>query len=51
MINTKNINREIMGLTPAERKQKVAKLREEHEDYFHSFQVKWKRNKIFTQNL
>jgi len=34
MINTKNINREIMGLTPAERKKKVAKLREEHEDYF-----------------
>ena len=23
-----------MGLTPAERKKKVAKLREEHEDYF-----------------
>jgi len=28
MINTKNIKREIMGLTPAERKKKVAKLRE-----------------------
>ena len=34
MINTKNINREIMGLTPQQRKEKVAKLREEHEDYF-----------------
>jgi hypothetical protein len=34
MINTKKINIEIMGLTPAERKSKVKKLREEHEDYF-----------------
>jgi hypothetical protein len=34
MINTKNINNNNMGLTPAERKQKVLKLREEHADYF-----------------
>ena len=34
MINTKNINRDKMGLTPDQRKKKVAKLREEHEDYF-----------------
>ena len=34
MITTKNLNNEIMGLTPADRKIKVAKLREEHEDYF-----------------
>jgi len=46
MINTKNINREIMGLTPAERKQQV-----KMSYMLVSFQVKWKRNKIFTQNL
>ncbi len=35
MINTKNINNiKRMGLTPDQRKKKVAKLREEHEDYF-----------------
>ena len=35
MINTKNINKDKkMGLTPDQRKSKVAKLREEHEDYF-----------------
>jgi hypothetical protein len=34
MISTKKLNTEIMGLTPEERKQKVNKLREEHEDYF-----------------
>ena len=35
MINSKNINNiKRMGLTPDQRKQKVAKLREEHEDYF-----------------
>ena len=35
MINTKNINKkEKMGLTPEQRKKKVAILREEHEDYF-----------------
>ena len=35
MINTKNLNNKTkMGLTPQERKQKVASLREEHEDYF-----------------
>lgn len=34
MINTKNINNKDMGLTPAQRKQKVAKLKEEHQDYF-----------------
>ncbi len=36
MINTKNINNKDMGLTPAQRKEKVAKLREEHQDYFDS---------------
>jgi len=35
MINTKNLNnRKTMGLTPQQRKEKVASLREEHEDYF-----------------
>jgi len=35
MINTKNINKtQKMGLTPEQRKKKVATLREEHEDYF-----------------
>ena len=34
MISTKNINNNKMGLTPDQRKKKVAKLREEHEDYF-----------------
>ena len=36
MISTKNINKnKKMGLTPQSNvKQKVAKLREEHEDYF-----------------
>ena len=34
MISTKKLNTEIMGLTPEERKQKVNKLKEEHEDYF-----------------
>jgi len=34
MINTKNINKNKMGLTPDQRKKKVATLREEHEDYF-----------------
>jgi len=34
MINTKNINNKDMGLTPAQRKEKVAKLKEEHQEYF-----------------
>ena len=34
MISTKNINNNKMGLTPDQRKKKVAKLREEHQDYF-----------------
>ena len=35
MINTKNLNNKSkMGLTPQQRKQKVASLREEHDDYF-----------------
>jgi hypothetical protein len=34
MINTKNINNKDMGLTPAQRKEKVLKLKEEHQDYF-----------------
>jgi hypothetical protein len=34
MINTKNLNNEKMGLTPQQRKDKVAKLKEEHQDYF-----------------
>ena len=34
MISTKKLNTEIMGLTPEQRKQKVNKLKEEHEDYF-----------------
>ena len=35
MINTKILKNTIkMGLTPQQRKQKVASLREEHEDYF-----------------
>jgi len=34
MISTKKINNENMGLTPTERKDKVVKLREEHQEYF-----------------
>jgi len=35
MISTKTINKnKTMGLTPSQRKEKVAKLREEHDDYF-----------------
>ena len=40
MINTKNINNKDMGLTPAQRKEKVAKLREEHQDYFDTSNLK-----------
>jgi len=40
MINTKNLNnKKRMGLTPQERKQKVAALREEHEDYFQTMGI------------
>ncbi len=40
MINTKNINNKDMGLTPAQRKEKVAKLREEHQEYFNTSNLK-----------
>ena len=40
MINTKKINNKDMGLTPAQRKEKVAKLREEHQDYFDTNNLK-----------
>ena len=40
MINTKNINNKDMGLTPAQRKEKVAKLREEHQEYFNISNLK-----------
>tara|TARA_R100000742_G_C4278484_1_gene101352 strand:+ start:414 stop:953 length:540 start_codon:yes stop_codon:yes gene_type:complete len=48
MINTKNINKENMGLTPAQRKGKVAKLREEHEDYF---QTEGKINALYIPKM
>ena len=49
MINTKNINKDKkMGLTPDERKSKVAKLREEHEDYF---QAEWKGNALYIPKM
>ena len=37
-----------MGLTPAERKKKVAKLREEHEDYF---QTEGKVNALYIPKM
>ena len=37
-----------MGLTPAERKKKVAKLREEHEDYF---QTEGKINALYIPKM
>jgi len=41
MINTKNIKRDKkMGLTPEQRKSKVAKLREEHQEYFDNENIK-----------
>ena len=40
MINTKNINNKDMGLTPAQRKEKVAKLKEEHQEYFNISNLK-----------
>tara|TARA_R100000951_G_C2620545_1_gene174316 strand:- start:441 stop:998 length:558 start_codon:yes stop_codon:yes gene_type:complete len=48
MINTKKLNREVMGLTPAERKAKVTKLREEHEDYF---QTEGKLNALYIPKM
>jgi len=48
MINTKKLNREVMGLTPAERKAKVTKLREEHEDYF---QTEGKINALYIPKM
>tara|TARA_B110000444_G_C18727616_1_gene541688 strand:+ start:231 stop:806 length:576 start_codon:yes stop_codon:yes gene_type:complete len=48
MINTKKINNKIMGLTPAERKIKVAKLKEEHEDYF---QTEGKINALYIPKM
>ena len=48
MINTKNINRDKMGLTPDQRKKKVAKLREEHEDYF---QTEGKINALYIPKM
>ena len=37
-----------MGLTPAKRKEKVAKLREEHEDYF---QTEGKINALYIPKM
>ena len=48
MINTKKINNKTMGLTPAKRKEKVAKLREEHEDYF---QTEGKLNALYIPKM
>jgi len=48
MINTKNINKSKMGLTPEQRKVKVAKLREEHEDYF---QTEGKINALYIPKM
>jgi hypothetical protein len=49
MINTKNLtNKKKMGLTPQERKEKVAVLREEHEDYF---QAEGKINALFIPKM
>ena len=48
MINTKNINKNKMGLTPEQRKVKVAKLREEHEDYF---QTEGKTNALYIPKM
>jgi len=49
MINTKNLNnKKKMGLTPQERKEKVAALREEHEDYF---QTEGKINALFIPKM
>ena len=48
MINTKNINKNKMGLTPEQRKIKVAKLKEEHEDYF---QTEGKINALYIPKM
>ena len=48
MINTKNINKNKMGLTPEQRKVKVAKLKEEHEDYF---QTEGKINALYIPKM
>jgi len=49
MINTKNLNnKKKMGLTPQERKEKVAALRIEHEDYF---QTEGKINALFIPKM
>jgi|TARA_R110000744_G_scaffold80564_1_gene158209 hypothetical protein len=48
MINTKNINYEKMGLTPQQRKDKVSKLKEEHEDYFISIS---KKNALYIPKM
>lgn len=48
MISTKNINKNKMGLTPEQRKTKVAKLREEHEDYF---QTEGKINALYIPKM
>lgn len=48
MISTKNINNNKMGLTPDQRKKKVAKLREEHEDYF---QTEGKINALYIPKM
>ena len=48
MINTKNINKNKMGLTPEQRKVKVAKLKEEHEDYF---QTEGKVNALYIPKM
>ena len=47
-MNTKNIKNKNMGLTPAERKAKVLKLREEHEDYF---QTEGKINALYIPKM
>ena len=49
MINTKNLNNnKKMGLTPQQRKEKVAALREEHEDYF---QTEGKINALYIPKM
>ncbi len=48
MISTKKLNTEIMGLTPEERKKKVNKLKEEHEDYL---QKRGNQNAMKIKNI
>ena len=48
MISTKNINNNKMGLTPDQRKKKVAKLREEHQDYF---QTEGKKDALYIPKM